>query len=94
MGKPHDSGRRQPQETTLARSTRTDAEERYAKAQKRAREATRAMTEVEAEAKRVADNTARLRALRLAKEAADAAEAARNPPAAKPRARKAKATAK
>ena len=74
----------------MARSTRTDAEERYAKAHKRARETARVMTEVEAEAKRVADNTARLRALRLAKEAADAEAAARNPPPAKPRASKPK----
>ena len=54
----------------MARSTRTEAEERYAKAQKRAKDAAKAMTEAEVEAKRIDDNTARLRALRLAKEAA------------------------
>lgn len=62
---------------------KTEAEARYAKAQKRAQEATQAMTEVEAEARRVADNTARLKALRLAKEDADRAAAARLPPEAK-----------
>jgi hypothetical protein len=75
----------------LAKSIRTEAEEKYAKAQQRARETAKAMTEVEAEAKRIADNTARLKALRLAKEAADAAHAAVNPPAAKTRATKPKA---
>ena len=70
----------------MARSTRTEAEERYAKAQKRAKDAAKAMTEAEVEAKRIDDNTARLRALRLAKEAKEAAEAAASPPK-KPKAR-------
>ena len=74
----------------MARSTRTEAEERYAKAQKRAKDAAKAMTEAEVEAKRIDDNTARLRALRLAKEAKEAAEAAASPPK-KPKARAKKA---
>lgn len=86
-------GGRTPQgERDLAKSTRTDAEAKYAKAQKRAREAAKVMTEVEAEAKRVADNTARLRALRLARDAKEAAEAAAKP--AKPARAKKKPAAK
>ncbi len=69
-------------------SKRTVAEASFAKAQKRAREAAQAMTEAETESKRVNDNTARLRALRLAKEAEDAVTAAKE---AKAKARKAKA---
>ena len=64
----------------MATSRRTEAEERYSKAQKRAKDAAKAMTEAEVEAKRVDENTARLRALRLAKEAKDAAAAAAGPP--------------
>ena len=64
----------------MAKGTRTQAEATYARAQKRAREASQAMTEVQAEAKRVNDNTARLRALRLAKEAADLAAKAEPKP--------------
>lgn len=67
--------------------TKTDAEARYAKAQKRVQEATKAQTEVQAEARRVTDNTARLRALRLAKEAADLAAKAAAPPRKKAKAR-------
>ena len=67
----------------MAKGTRTDAELRYAKAQKRVEEAAKAQTEVQAEARRVTEKTARLKALRLAKEAADQAEAAAAPPAAK-----------
>jgi hypothetical protein len=65
----------------VANNSKTDAEARYAKAQKRAQEATKAQSDADAEAKRVNDNTARLRALRLAKEASDAAEARANPQA-------------
>ena len=50
--------------------TRSDAEARFAKAQKRASEAAKAMSEAEAEARRIDANTARLRALRLARDAA------------------------
>jgi hypothetical protein len=64
----------------LAASSKTDAEARYAKAQKRVQEAAKAQTEAQAEAKRVDANTIRLRALRLAKEAADIAAAAAAPP--------------
>ncbi len=67
----------------MAKSSKTDAEIRYAKAQKRVQEAAKAQTEVQAEARRVNDNTARLRELRLAKEASDAAALAAAPPAAK-----------
>ncbi|HZP18765.1 MAG TPA: hypothetical protein VFB16_01030 [Bauldia sp.] len=55
---------------------RTTAETRFRKAQDRAREAATAMNEVVAEARRLDANTARLKALRLAKEAKDAVEAA------------------
>jgi hypothetical protein len=64
----------------VANNPKTDAEARYAKAQKRAQEASKAQSDADAEAKRVNDNTARLRALRLAKEASDAAAARANPP--------------
>ena len=67
--------------------TKTDAEARYAKAQKRVQEATKAQTEAQAEAKRVTDNTARLRALRLAREEADLAAKAAAPPRKKAKAR-------
>ena len=62
----------------MAKGSKTDAEVRYAKAQKRIEEVAKVQTEVQAEAKRISDNTARLRGLRLAKEAADLAA----PPAA------------
>ena len=61
----------------------------------REREAVQAMKEYEAEKIRVDANTARLRALRLAKETADAQQAADAAPAAKPKpARRAPAAAK
>jgi hypothetical protein len=44
--------------------------------EKRATEAARAMADAQAEAKRIDENTVRLRALRLAKEAKDARDAA------------------
>ena len=76
-------------------SPKTDAEARYAKVQKRAQEATQAVKEADSEAKRVTDNTARLKGLRLAKEAADAAHLAANPPPPKGKRKpKAKAPAK
>jgi hypothetical protein len=65
------------EETRLASSkAKSEAEARYAKAQKRVQEAAKAMNEVEAEARRIADNTARLKALRLARDAAERASAA------------------
>jgi hypothetical protein len=74
---------------------RINAESRFARTQKRAEDASQAMKDAQAEGRRVEDNTARLKALRLAKEAADRAEAAANPPAAKGKRKpKAKATAK
>ena len=76
-------------------SPKTDAEARYAKVQKRVQEATQAVKEADSEAKRVTDNTARLKGLRLAKEAADAAELAAAPPVVKGKRKpKAKAPAK
>ena len=60
----------------MPRSTRSDAEARFAKTQARVREAAKAMSDAEAEAKRVDDNTARLRKLRLARDAKLAEEAA------------------
>ena len=76
--------RRIAKETRLAdNKTKSEAEVRYAKAQRRVQDAAKAMNEVEAEAQRVAVNTARLKALRLAKEAADLAAAAAAKPAAK-----------
>ena len=50
---------------------RDEAESRFARAQKAAEEGKKALKEHEAEAVRVNANTARLRALRLAKEAAE-----------------------
>ena len=46
----------------MANNSKSDAEVRYAKAQKRAQEATKAQSDADAEAKRVNDNTARLKA--------------------------------
>ncbi len=63
----------------LASNARTESEVRFAKAQKRKQDASKALTEAEQEAKRVTDNTARLRALRLARDAADATAAAEAP---------------
>ena len=71
--------------------TKSEAEVRFAKAQKRAVDAAKAMNEAEVETRRVDANTARLRALRLAREAADSAAAAAAPPVKK---KKAKAKAK
>jgi hypothetical protein len=74
---------------------RINAESRFARTQKRAEDASQAMKDAQAEVRRVEDNTQRLKALRLAKEAADRAEAAANPPPAKGKRKpKAKATAK
>ncbi|MEP0320493.1 hypothetical protein [Bauldia litoralis] len=74
----------------MSNKAKTDAEVRYAKAQKRAQDATEAQNEAAAEAKRVDEKTERLRALRLAKEEADRVAKAAEPPKkkAKPRAKK------
>jgi hypothetical protein len=74
----------------MPRTSRTNAEAKYAKAQKRVQEAAQAMNDAEREARRVADNTARLKALRLARDAKEAAEAAARPPKAKAAARAAR----
>ena len=68
----------------MASNPKTDAEARYARAQKRAQDATKAMSEAQVEARRVEANTVRLKALRMAKEAADlAAKPAEKPVKAK-----------
>ena len=79
-----------------SKTSKTDAEAKFARTQKRATDAARAMSDAQAESKRIDDNTARLRALRLAKEAKDAAEAAAAPAKgkAKPKATTAKAPPK
>lgn len=74
---------------------RINAESRFARTQKRAEDASQAMKDAQAEVRRVEDNTQRLKALRLAKEAADRAEAIANPlPAKAKRKPRAKAAAK
>jgi hypothetical protein len=61
------------------KSVREAAEAKSAAKFLREQEARRAMSEYEADARRVDQNTARLRALRLAKEAAETKPAAANP---------------
>jgi hypothetical protein len=56
----------------MSSSPRELAEARFAGKLLRDQEARRAMSEYEADNRRIAENTARLRALRLAKEAAEA----------------------
>ena len=51
--------------------SKTEAEARFVRAQKRAQDARSALTEAEVESRRVDANTARLKALRLARDAAD-----------------------
>jgi hypothetical protein len=58
------------------RSARDTAEAKFAAKFLRDQEARRAMSEYEADNRRVAENTARLRELRLAKEAAESGAAA------------------
>ena len=76
-----------------SKTSKTDAEAKFARTQKRATDAARAMSDAQAEAKRIEENTARLRGLRMARDARDAAEAAAAPPPAKAKA-KPKAPAK
>src|SRR5258708_3278582 len=61
------------------------AEVRFHKTLKKAQEAKQAMSQYEADARAVSEKTAKLRALRLAKEAADAKEAAEKKPEIKKR---------
>ena len=56
------------------------AEARFHQTLKKAQEAKQAMSQYEADARAVGEKTAKLRALRLAKEAADAKEAAEKKP--------------
>ncbi|RXT46297.1 hypothetical protein B6S44_26100 [Bosea sp. Tri-44] len=74
-----------------AEDAKLRAERNFAKVEKRREEAESALESVRAEQRAVAEKTVRLRALRLAKEAADAAAAALLPsePAKKPRVRRA-----
>jgi len=74
-------------EIGLAKGSKMDAEVNYANAQKRVEKAPKVPTEVQAEAKRVSDNTALLKGLRLAKEAADLAAKPATPGASKPKVR-------
>ncbi len=60
----------------MAKGSKEAAEARFAKVQARAQEAARAMNDAAAEAKRIDNNTARLKALRLARDAKLAEEAA------------------
>jgi hypothetical protein len=78
-------------------SATTTLEQRLLAAAKKAgreRDALKAVSEYEAEKRRVDANTARLRALRLAKEADEAAAAAAAQPATKPKASRASASAR
>ncbi len=77
----------------MATSGKAESEIRFAKAQKRQQDASKALTEAEAENKRVDEKTARLKAARLARDAADALAAANAPPPA-PKAKKKKPAAK
>ena len=77
-------------------SSRKEDDDKSVKAARkvdREREATQAMREYHAEKARVDANTERLRALRLAKEAADAQRAAKKAPAAAKSGRKTRASA-
>jgi hypothetical protein len=62
---------------------RDQAESRFARAQKAAEDSKKALKEHQAESARIDANTARLRALRLAKEAAERENPAPKPPAKK-----------
>lgn len=73
-------------------SSPTDASAKLKRRQDQARDGLKAMAEYEASAIAMREKTAKLRALRLAREAADAA-AAPVEPAAKPKARKKKKAA-
>jgi hypothetical protein len=78
-------------------SATTTLEQRLLAAAKKAgreRDALKAVSEYEAEKRRVDANTARLRALRLAKEADEAAAAAAAQPATKPKASRASTSAR
>ena len=78
----------------MAKNAKTEAEAKYARAQLKVREAKLAVSEAVQQAKRVEDNTARLKALRLARDAREAAELAANPPPPPVKKKKAPAKAK
>jgi hypothetical protein len=62
----------------MARLDQARAEAKFHETLKKAQEAKQAMSQYEADARAVAQKTAKLRALRLAKEAAEAAEKEKN----------------
>ena len=79
-----------------AEQAKLRAERNFAKGEQRRQEAESALAVVRAEQQAVVEKTARLRALRLAKEAADAeaaATAAKNAPVKVPKVRRAKVAA-
>jgi hypothetical protein len=66
-----------------SKQDQANAEARFHKTLKRAHEAKQAVSQYEADARAVADKTAKLRALRLAKETAEAKEAPEKKPVSK-----------
>jgi hypothetical protein len=83
---PVESAPARPKEATLPSHSkeRDEAETRFKKAQKAAQEAKEARAQYEAEARATREKTARLKALRLAKEATEpAAQADKKPVAAR-----------
>ena len=77
---------------SLQKGSREDAEAKFASKQRKVQEARHAMSDYEANVRHVDENTARLKALRLAKEAAD--DAAPKPKKAPARKRAVKSTKK
>ena len=77
-----------------SREERARAEEQFHRTIKKAHEAKQAVSQYEAASRATDEKTARLRALRLAKEAAEASAAAEKKPAAKNPAAKKKAVSK
>jgi hypothetical protein len=77
-----------------SREERARAEEQFHRTIKKAHEAKQAVSQYEAASRATDEKTARLRALRLAKEAAEASAAAEKKPAAKSPAAKKKAVSK
>jgi hypothetical protein len=77
---------------SLQKGSREDAEAKLAAKQRKTQEARHAMSDYEANVRRVDENTARLKALRLAKEAAD--DAAPKPTKTPARRSRAKSTKK
>jgi hypothetical protein len=72
---------------SVQRSARDAAEAKFAARSLRHQEAQRATSEYEAENRRIAENTARLKALRLAKEAAESEAGPKKPAPKRPAAK-------